>query len=446
MRDLNIFTYEPSKENALDGYDEKENNVTRAFLNTLQFNHDYCQFLFKYIFGEKLKFNNTRFKFQVNPEDKKYTIDSKIKYFLIISPDYNINQAKTKEKIKDNYGNKISNIDIKKSKSNRPDGLIFYKNNNDEIDYAILIEAKFGSKEKPEQIKNYINEYFNIPIKPFIYHWEDIYLKSVEYLKDSQKNLDEAKYFIVNQFIKYLEIIMPTFNGIPYFIKKEDRVADKEYDLIEAKKILNVLRKEYLKFENIKIENSNRNFTGSLAWDNIYLKGYEKIDLIHYSIYLDVDSFEISLTARKQMSKAISKNKEQLLILLERLYKYSHLDFKKDYYFSIIDYKQLNWKQGAMNLPRFSPFKIQISLEKIFDDKTKAKFPFNELMDFVSLSKMNQKQIEISKIFYFNDNMYQKAQNNINDMTDSKVCLSKIKDTLVELKPIYEYFLSLKEK
>ena len=399
MTYLNIFNYEPRRKKI--GVDEKENNVTRSFLTTLQ----NCPPFARHIFS-KLDITiqkDVNYIFQTNQKEVNTLKRRPNKYFLYIS----------KETSVEFEGQKTTNNPL-------PDGLITDEKN------IILIEAKVNAPIDNSQKRIYKERFFNNNCIEKEITWEEIHLISKSFLKKNQQNLKGVELFIIDEFRKYLEAInLNSFDGITFFNKEEN------YDNVLAKQTLKQLRLEYPKFKDIKIFIPKRPLEGN--WDPIYILGNEKMRT-HYTISLNESSFNIDIMTFGNIGKKVIKNCYDDFII-----QIKELSQNDDYYLELIDYHKVRNKRlekGKNHVQRgkdYCSLQFSIQLSKLVGQKNwEEKLKEIMLIHFES----GIKNLQIKKQFLFFDEYYQKDL----IMSDKKLSLDEINKTLIELKPLYLLF------
>ncbi len=168
-----------------------ENDVTKALLNLFEHCDRKVLKMFLKLIGVKESPHAFDFDFQITENQTYHHMRNRI--LLAIETE------STKRKSDPSYN---------KSKS-RPDACIYSENN------AILIVAKTQSPLIPEQIENYIKQFFGNATKTPTITWEMI-SEGLNLIKNTLKGQDR---FLVSQFYDFLDLIgVAEFNGF----KKSD--------------------------------------------------------------------------------------------------------------------------------------------------------------------------------------------------------------------------------
>ena len=421
MSKLNVFNYEPSASKA--NVEEKENNVTRAFLNTLKNNPDFFKkFMIKQSIKVDLK-GEIEFEFQTNPESKGITRNRENKFFLIIT--------------KDPYKNDDL-VELHSDGGLRADGLIFGET------FAILIEAKVNAKYDQNQIDRYNKHYFNFNSIEKPVSWEEIHRFCVDYLTkisvEKRIWMEQTKHFIVNEFRIYLEDNnMSGFDGVEYFVPKTERDT---YDPQRANNILKSLRYEYPEI-NPNIIPSDRRFAGQ--WDYFNMKGQKSGSHPQFQVSLNERGFFLGVMTDGNNLRKILDNYDEFAAIIEKL------KDNPDYYLEIVDYHKLKNKRENKKIRQgdgYETFNFNIQLLKIFSNKDWENW-LKQILILMGKSKFKKKNIQIIKHYLFNDEIFQQHNSNIpgnrKDMTNRELFLKEITKSIKELIQIHDLFTSLEK-
>lgn len=399
MTYLNVFNYEPRRRKI--GVDEKENNVTRAFLTTLQ----NCPSFSKYIFS-KLNVpiqKDVKYVFQTNQKEVNTLKRRPNKYFLYIS--------------------KQTSIEFEgdtQTSNPLPDGLITDNQN------IILIEAKVNAPIDKSQKKLYKERFFKNNCIEKELTWEEIHLMTKNYLYNNKLKLTEIESFILLEFQKYMEAInLNSFDGITFFNREEN------YDSVLAKDMLKQLRLEYPKFKHISIYIPKRPLEGN--WDPIYILTKEK-NRTHYTISMNESSFNIDVMTFGNIGKKIIKNDYPKFTG-----EINKLANNSDYYLELIDYHKVKNKrldEGKNHVQRgkdYCSLQFSIQLSKLVKQKDWEE-KLKQVMEIHFESGI--KNLQIKKQYLYFDDYYQKETN----LSDKVISLKEIENTLIELRDLYLLF------
>lgn len=399
MTYLNVFNYEPRRRKI--GIDEKENNVTRAFLTTLQ----NCPSFSKNIFS-KLNIpiqKDIKYIFQTNEKEVNTLKGRPYRYFLYISKQNSIEVD----------GDTQTNNPL-------PDGLITDSKN------IILIEAKVNAPIDKSQKKLYKEIFFKNNCIEKELTWEEIHLMVKNYVIHNKLKLSEIELFILSEFQKYLEVInLNSFDGITFFNKENN------YDKILAKEMLKQLRIEYPKFKHISIYTSKRPLEGN--WDPIHILTKEK-NKTHYTISMNESSFNIDVMTFGKIGKKIIKDHYKRFT--EQINKLAN---NSEYYLELIDYHKVKNKrldEGKNHVQRgkdYCSLQFLIQLSKLVKQKDWEK-KLKRVMEIHFEAGI--KNLQIKKQYLYFDEYYQKEMN----LSDKLISLKEIEDTFIELREIYLLF------
>lgn len=408
-RYLNIFDYEHSKTRI--GVIEKENNVTRALLNTLKNSPEYTKYFFKHINIKEIK--NPKFFFQTSENEFNAKKFGKQNYLLFIC--------------KKNF----SEDDIQtQTILPRPDGLVIDENIN------VVIEAKVNASKNQSQLNLYKEKFFKNKCIEVELYWEDIYEQICYFIK-TNKNIGEIEKFILNELKNYLEAInLNTFTGIPFF----NTIEANSYEPEQVKYLLKLLRNEYSSgvFKKIKLEPPvNRPMT--TTWDKVFLEGKIHDKNCHYTIGISEESFnlELNLISSPRINKVLKKEIYQSFV--EEIKK---LKDDKNYYLEVLDYRLLKNKNlavGQNHVQKGKDYKtliFSIQLQKL-KKLPKWEESINSVLKIYVKSGI--KNLQIRKQLLYDE------EQNQNKFSKKDESLKVIEDTFTELKPLYELFYKKKE-
>jgi len=403
---LNIFDYEPRRNKIT--VDEKENNVTRAFLNTLKNSPKFNQIFFNRI---KIPFSqNQEFVFQTSEAYFKPKAQGKEKYLMYIS--------------KRNY---LENENQTQTMNPRPDGSIIDDKN------AILIEAKVNAHIDQSQISLYKNTFFNNNCILKTIYWEEIYDQICGFI-ESNETLEPVELFVLTEFKRYMEAInLNTFKGIPFFSTKENEI----YTVDSVKYMLKLLRNEYTSFKSIKLESSVRPM--STTWDAIFLKELNSDSNCHYSLSIHEKALniEINLIGESRIKKVLTANIYDLFVK-----EIAKLKDDKSYYLEILDYHKLknkDLKEGQNHVQRGEDYEtlvFSIQLKKL---KKLDNWEEKLLVILQTYVKLEIKNLQLKKKLLYNEEQYR------NKLSDKEPCLNIIESTFLELEPLYRLLSQTKK-
>lgn len=400
MTYLNIFNYEPRRSKV--GVDEKENNVTRAFLTTLQKSPHFSKHFFSKLDIDLQK--KVSYTFQTNQKEVN-TLKRRTRkhYFLYIS----------KENPFELEGNNNTTNPL-------PDGLI-----NDEKN-IILLEAKVNAPKDKSQKNNYKKKFFDNNCIEKEITWEDIHKIIKLFLLKNSSSINTIERFILEEFKRYMEAInLNSFDGISFYKN------DENYDEIIAKQTLKLLRLEYPKFKDINLATPTRPLESN--WDPIRLST-KKEKRTHYTISFNEYSFNIDIMTFGDIGKKVVKHNYKQFIEYVK-----ELSNNVDYYLELVDYHKIKNKRlekGQNHVQRgkdYNSLLFSIQLYKLVNQKNWEE-KLKQIME--THLKSGIKNLQIQKRFLYIDDYYKEKI----DMSNRETALNEIENTLKDLKSLYLLF------
>ncbi len=430
---LNLFWREPilPKPGRME---EKENNVTHAFLATLANDRAVTAALLQEILSKSSLRNaasalgrSPEFDFQVSESRKAELRTKQVQIILFIDSEYD------ESLVADTAFHPIPEAGPQNRDSgtgrDRPDGLILGKN------AAVLIESKIrkcNPQAREEQIGRYNRVFFGGAASKVYLTWQQLY----RWL--SRRNSKET---ITKHFLKYLEAInLSGFRGIPFFDKKN------EWNDAEAEAVAKELSAELKKWfdtENVGLSMNIRP-KGKKAglWDYFYYPALaEKAkksgpqSIPHMAVYMNSNHFGISVTFNKKaVIKKILGSEKRYSEFFEKV---KGLSKNPDAYLALNHYKMLAHKREYKHNrqgPKYEDFKLEYQLSRLKNNPAEEDF-FKSLMK-LSL-RIPLKEIALLEKFYYEDSSDNKV------FCDGESALKKIKSVITGLKPNYEFIAGL---
>jgi len=406
---LNLFWREPISQKT-ERIKEKENNVTHAFLVTLNQDKKMAQKLITKLLRIKLA-KTFEIDFQVSETRRSELLKKKNRIILFVNSEYNLSE--------------VTGENSDKKQKDIPDGLILDKN------AAILIETKVNASKSKAQINRYNNKFFSNCSKINCLTWQKLYSTIAEINSDD---------FVTQQFLRYLEAVgLSGFRGIPFFRKNF------EWNLKEAEDITKELCIELKKWfidSHKDLVLGERPKAG--AWDYFYLKKLEynakKLGaqgIPHMSFGFNSEAFDVMVTFNKKtVLKKILGSKSVWKDFFEHISRFSK---DSNTYLMVSHYKMLAHKKeykGHRQGPKYSDFKIELQLSRL--NKNPEEY-FKNLLNLIAKEQM--KEIAIIKKFYYQDSF----DKEIMKFVDGENALKKIKSTINELEPYYKFIVEMNE-
>lgn len=361
-----------------------ENDVTKALINVL--------------FKSLPKLTNSFMKFlQIKSKADKYYYDIQIPKSR--SSNYDEIPNKFHLRIVDAWKEDKESIIDSDRKDSIADGVIYDQKN------LVIIESKVRARKDDRQVETQCKQ-FNIPEQNRKERtWQDItelFRKEALNYKKSKNNKDIITYFILNEFLEYMEVInMSKFRGIT-FVEYEDNKREVSYDLEKAKNILRNLMFE-LNEEFKKNYKWDKRIYDQHVWDLFTNKKANK-DKIHFSVYIYQDFCGIDCLIKADIFKRLWRaGKKNIVEILTNFCENIRKENEDDWFLEFTSYKLKNYKRGMQKGDRYTPFEIRINCLNVNKEN---------IEQIISLLKNNKnklspwKEIKFIKRFDYQDKKY----------------------------------------